>query len=127
MKSSSIMPRSAANVTAEVLAAWKKDYPTGVFELVVNSGEFETITEEGKPPVKKPVPLYKGYMRKPTRDEMREFTSKQTDPVTYTEIVLDALWLGGDEQIKIDDEAFYSVMPQVQNVLDIKGSEIKKL
>lgn len=121
------MPRSAANVTAEVLEAWKKEYPAGVFELVVNSGEFETTTEEGKPPVKMPIPLYKGYVRKPTRDEMREFTSKQTDPVTYTEIVLDALWLGGDEAIKTDDEAFYSVMPQVQNVLDIKSSEIKKL
>lgn len=128
MKTKDIMPRNAANVTPELLAAWKKDYPAGVFELVVHSGEFETIhSEDSKAPVRVPVVRYKGYMRKPTRDEMRELTSKQTDPVTYTEIVLDTLWLGGDEQIKTDDEAFYSVMPTVQSVLDIKSSELKKL
>lgn len=95
-------------LTAKNIADWKTKHGV-IFEL--NSGDL------------------KAYIRKPTRDEMREFTAKSAscDPVTYTEIVLDALWLGGDEAIKTDDEAFYGVMPVVQGVLDIKIGELKKL
>ena len=107
MKANSIMPKSAANVTPEVLAAWKKEYPSGVFELTTGN--------------------LKGYIRKPTRNEMRELTSKKTDPITYAENALEIMWLGGDEAIKTDDEAFYSVIETIENVLDIKESALKKL
>ena len=95
-------------ITEETIAKWKQEHKH-VFELV--SGDL------------------KAYIRKPTRNEMRELTAKATgtDPVTYTETVLDTLWLGGDEAIKTDDEAFYSIMPVVQNVLEIKNAELKKL
>jgi hypothetical protein len=114
----------SSEVTPEILAEWNAKHPTGVFELAVESGEY-TGTKNNRIPIIK----FRGWMRKPTRDEMRELTAKAngTDPVTYTEIVLDTLWLGGDEEIKTDDEAFYSVMPEVQKVLDIKAASLKKL
>lgn len=128
MKANSVSPVGASNVTPEVLKAWEAAYPSGVFELTVLSGDFTEVPQgDGKPPVKEPVVKFRGWIRKPTRNEMREFSAKQTDPITYTEIVLDALWLGGDMEIKTDDEAFYSIIPVVQNVLDIKEAAIKKL
>ena len=116
-----IQPRSAANVTTEVLAAWKAAYPSGVFEISVPSGELDKDGNEINP--------IRGWMRKPTRNEMRELTSKVkgTDSVTYTEVVLEMLWLGGDEAIKTDDEVFYSAMGVIQDVLDIKEASLKKV
>jgi len=107
MKFDSIKITDSTMVNAEVLKAMKDAYPSGVFELVT-----------GK---------LKGWIRKPTRNEMRELSSKKVDPITYSEIALDMLWLGGDEAIKTDDEAFYSVSGVIQNVLDIKEAELKKL
>lgn len=107
LKVDSINITDSKNATPEVLAAWQKEYPSGVFELA--TGEL------------------KAWIRKPTRNEMRELTAKKTDPITYSEIALDMLWLGGDAAIKTDDEAFYSVSGVIQNVLDIKEAELKKL
>jgi len=128
MKVNSIQPKSAANVTAEIIEAWKKAYTSGVCELQVESGEYESILTDGVTE-KVPVIKYRGWIRKPTRDEMREFTamSKSCDPVTYTERVLDVIWLGGDDEILKDDETFYSIMSEVQKVLDIKEAQLKKL
>lgn len=128
MKIDSIRITDSARATPEVIKAWKEAFPSGVFELIVLSGDFTDEDQgEDKPPLKVPVPLYKAWIRKPTRNEMRELSSKNVDPITYSEIALDMLWLGGDSAIKTDDEAFYSVMPTIQSVLDIKGSELKKL
>lgn len=98
---------TAKEVTEEVIAGWKAKYPKGIAEI--------SNTD------------FKGWIRKPTRDEMRELMSLQTDPVTYTERILDMIWLGGDDQLRTDDEEFYSVMPEVQKVMDIKHAELKKL
>ena len=113
MKAKDIMPRSAANVTADVLLLWQNDYKS-VFEINVPKGD----GQEGG---------YKGWIRKPNRNEMRELTSKKTDPVTYSEIVLDMLWLGGDEEIKTVDEVFYGAMGVIQNVMDIPEASLKKV
>jgi hypothetical protein len=99
--------KTAKEVTPEVIAAWKAKYPNGIAEI--STGKF------------------KGWLRKPTRNEMREFMSLQTDPVTYTERILETIWLGGDDELKTNDEAFYSIMPEVQNVLEIKEAQLKKL
>jgi hypothetical protein len=127
MKVDSINVTDSNNATPEVIAAWKEKYPTGVYELVVPSDDIVLEQQESGPPKKITTPKYKAWIRKPTRNEMRELTSKNTDPITYSEIALDMLWLGGDKEIKTDDEAFYSVMGTIQSVLDIKDAELKKL
>lgn len=127
MKAKDIMPRTAATCTAEVIDTWKKAYGE-ISVLTINADTFKMVGATDKQPGEKVYDiLYTGYMRKPTRNEMREFTSLKLDPVTYTERILDVLWLGGDDEIRIKDECFYSIMPVVQQVLDIKEAEIKKL
>lgn len=97
---------TSKEVTPEIIAGWKAKHK-GIAEISN--------------------PDYKGWIRKPTRDEMREILSLQTDPITYTERILDMIWLGGDEQLLKDDEEFLSIMPEVQKVMDIKHAELKKL
>lgn len=120
--------KTAAEVTEAIIKQWQNEYPSGISELTVYNEEFKEIPQgDNKPPLKEPIVLYKGWIRKPTRNEMREFMSVQTDPVTYTERILETLWLGGDEELQTNDEAFYAIMPEVQKVIDIKHAEIKKL
>ena len=102
-----------AGVTAETVAKWQQENKKGIARL---DSEFE-----GKP--------YAAYIRRPTRDDMRELSAKagSTDPVTYAEIILDQLWLGGDEEIRTVDEVFYGVEHVVQNVLSVQVATLKKL
>lgn len=124
-----IKPTKATNVTPEVIKAWTAAYPSGISVLEVESGELESVTNDEGKTEKVPVIKYRGWVRKPNRDEMRELTAiaKSSDPVTYTERILDIIWLGGDEEIIKEDEAFYAIMPEVQKVLDIKAAQLKKL
>jgi hypothetical protein len=96
-------------VTAEMVKGWKAANKNGIAEI--ESGEF------------------KAYIRRPSRNDMRELSAqgKSTDPVTYTEIILDLLWLGGDEQIRTDDAIFFGAMDIVQDVLDVQSATLKKL
>lgn len=98
-----------AGVTPEILENWKSANKNGIAEIA--SGD------------------YSAFIRRPTRDDMRELSAKggTVDPVTYTEIILDQLWLGGDEEIRTNDDVFFGAMEVVQNVLDVQKATLVKL
>jgi len=49
------------------------------------------------------------------------------DPIKMSETLLNRLWLGGDEEIKTDDELFMATVNVMEDVLKVKEAEIKKL
>lgn len=108
-----IVPYFPAGVTAEVVEKWKAEHKSGIAEI--------ESTYEGK--------VYKAYLRRPNREDMRELSARASllDSVTYTEIILDQLWLGGDEEIRTVDPIFMGVCDVVQNVLDVQRATLKKL
>lgn len=46
---------------------------------------------------------------------------------TAAKMLIDSLWLGGDEEIRNDDEYFMSAMIQVQNLIELKKSRFGKI
>lgn len=102
-----------AGVSAEKVAQWKAENKNGIARIDSNYN--------GKD--------YAAYLRRPLRDDMRELSAKAgtVDPTTYTEIILDQLWLGGDEEIRKIDAVFFGVMGEVQDILDVAKATLKKL
>jgi hypothetical protein len=49
------------------------------------------------------------------------------DKVKICELILDACWIEGDEEIRDDDEYFLGAMAQIQGLISIKTSSLKKL
>lgn len=107
MKPESINVTAAVNATSEVVAAWKKANPEGVFEL--SNGE------------------YTCWVREPTLNELRELASKPQDMITYNQNALDMIWLGGDIECKTDKKTFLSISAKLEKVMEIKEATIKKL
>lgn len=48
------------------------------------------------------------------------------DKVRQKEMLLDALWLAGDERIKKDDELFFSAMPALDGMISFRIATLKK-
>lgn len=101
--------KTAAEITPEVIDALKKDNPRGVWEIEI----------EGK----------KGYVRKPTREEMKFAMTLATknDPLGMAEEILKSCWLGGDMELIDDDDYFYGAAMQLQDLVEIKAGQLKKL
>ncbi len=49
------------------------------------------------------------------------------DKVKICELILEACWIEGDEAILNNDSYFLGAMPQIQGLIDIKQSSLKKL
>lgn len=91
----------------EQIKSWKEKYGS-VYELSV----------EGK----------KAYLRKPDRKTLSyASTAGQTDPLKFNEVLLKGCWLGGDEEIRTDDELFLSASAKLGELIQIKEAELKKL
>jgi hypothetical protein len=98
--------------TAEQIAAWKKKHGD-VFAIVVFGENDENHT---------------CYVRKPTRNEMGLAAKLSTsNPMKYPEVILNACFLGGDEEIKTDDELFLSAAGQIDKLVKVREAEVKKL
>lgn len=67
------------------------------------------------------------YLKKPDRKTMKYVASVGDDPIRGNEVLLDCCWLGGDEAIKTDDELFFGVSGQLNEIIQIKEAAIKKL
>ena len=65
-------------------------------------------------------------VRKPTRKEY-SYVSVVKNPVKAQETLLNQIWLDGDEEIKTNDDLFFAVCSQLEEVLAIKEADIKKL
>lgn len=95
-------------LSPEQIAELKKKYPQGLWELTV---EDKTA-----------------YVRKPTREEMRSVIGMATtDPLGMAEQILTDCFVAGDEEIKTDDDYFYGASQKLQDLIQIKSAELKKL
>lgn len=94
-------------VTQQQIDAWKKKH-----------GDVYEITVEDK----------KAYIHKPTRKVLGlAMTMAQQDPLKMAETILVNCWLGGDEEVRTDDAMFMGVQMQLEQLIEIKAAEIKKL
>jgi hypothetical protein len=65
-------------------------------------------------------------LHKPTRQNL-SYASAVKDPIKMSEVMLDQLWVEGDEEIKTDDELFMAVSAKMDRLMAIKEAEVKKL
>lgn len=65
-------------------------------------------------------------LRSPGRQDL-SYASVVKDPIKLNEVLLNQLWVAGDEEIKTDDSLFMAVCAKMEDVLRIKEAEIKKL
>lgn len=94
-------------ITKEQIAEWKKKYDT-VYQLAV----------DGKV----------AYLHKPDRKTLSyASTAGQTDPLKFNEILLKGCWLGGDEEIRTDDDLFLAASGKLGELIQVKEAELKKL
>lgn len=65
-------------------------------------------------------------LHRPTRCDL-SYASVVKDPIKMSETMLGQLWVAGDEEIKTDDGLFLAAIQKMQEVLEVKEAEIKKL
>ena len=69
-----------------------------------------------------------GYVRKPTRNELSfAMQQGQKSPLKFNECILLNCWLGGDDEIKTNDDYFLAAGAQLSEIVQVKEAEIKKL
>ena len=91
--------------TKEQIKEWKAKH-----------GELFEITVEDK----------RCILHRPTRKDL-SYASAVKDPIKMSEVMLNALWVDGDEEIKEDDSLFLAAIQKMQEILEVKEAEIKKL
>lgn len=91
--------------TKEQIKEWKAKH-----------GELFEITVEDKSCI----------LHRPTRKDL-SYASAVKDPIKMSEVTLNALWVAGDEEIKEDDSLFLAAIQKMQDILEVKEAEIKKL
>jgi len=117
MNTKKIQPRKAADVTPEVIKAWKEAHPRGIWQVSI----------DGDDPADKEA-IKTGYLRKPSREELASFmTSKDANPLDVAEGLLRDCWLGGDEELLDDFDYFQGAVTQFQELMKVRTGEIKKL
>lgn len=69
-----------------------------------------------------------GYVRKPDRKVLgAAAVVGSKDPIKYNEVLLNNIWLGGDEELKNNDDYFLGVSAQLADLIEIKEVSLKKL
>lgn len=101
-------PTRGLTVEQQKLAAeLKKAHPKGVF--IIRSGDKI------------------GFLRTPTRNEIAYASTQVGDQIAYTESLLAACWIGGDESIKDDDKNFLGLVPQIDQIIEMEVATLEKL
>lgn len=93
------------NFTKVQVAEWKKKY-----------GDLFEITVGGKSCI----------LHRPTRKDL-SYASVVKDPIKVSEVMLKNLWVAGDEEIQTQDDLFLGAISKMEEVLQVKEAEIKKL
>lgn len=97
-----------SKVTLEQIEDWKKKYNGEVYEVIVD----DKIC----------------YLRKPDRTVLSlAATLGKSDPVKYSEIIVEKCWLGGDAETKTNDEYFFAVAAKAAELVKVKEATLKKL
>ena len=63
---------------------------------------------------------------KPVDRSLMSAVLATTDKVHQKEMLLESLWLAGDERIRKDDELFFSAMPALDGLLMFRMATLKK-
>lgn len=99
-------------VTQQQVDAWKKEFGR-VRAYTVKRTKNEAFT---------------CYLKTPDRKCMgAALQAQKSDPIKAKEIILTNCWLGGNDQIKTDDDLFISVAAQLDDLIEIKEVEVKEL
>ena len=94
-------------ITNEQIQEWKKQYK-----------DIFVISVEDK----------KVYLRTPDRKTLSYASTLATkDPLKFNEVILNNCWLGGDEEIKTNDELFLAVSSKLPDLIQIKEATLEKL
>jgi len=94
-------------ITKHQIQEWKKQYK-----------DIFVISVEDK----------KVYLRTPDRKTLSYASTLATkDPLKFNEVILDNCWLGGDEEIKTNDELFLAVSSKLPDLIQIKEATLEKL
>ncbi len=100
-------PATSAEVTDAQIAAWKKEH-----------GKVFVVESEGK----------KGYLRKPTRKVIGAASViGGSDGVKMTEVIVNSCWLGGDEELKTNDDYFLGIVAQIDVLTKTAKVELKEV
>lgn len=100
-------PTSAAAITSEQIAAWKKKH-----------GKVYKVESEGKI----------GYLHRPTRQIISAAAVfGNGDALKSKEVFIENCWLGGDEELKTDDKYFLALAGQVDEMIEIAQMELKEV
>jgi len=67
------------------------------------------------------------YLKKPDRKTMSYVATLGSNPVRANEALLQNCWLGGDENIKTEDDLFFGVSAKLAEIISVKEAEITKL
>jgi len=93
--------------TQEQIDAWKKEH-----------GKVYTYKVDDKI----------AYLKSVNRDLFaRAATKVSTSPAKFNEIVIDGIWLGGDEAIKKEDGYFFGLSEFVEELMNKKKGELGEL
>lgn len=65
-------------------------------------------------------------LRSPGRQDL-SYASVVKDPMKMNEVLVNQLWVAGDEEMKTDDSLFMALCNKLEEVLKVKEAEIKKL
>lgn len=68
------------------------------------------------------------YLKKPSRQTISAAAVVgKNNPMKYNEILLNGCWIEGDEELKTDDGLFLGVSQILNDLIEIKEGELKKL
>ena len=94
-------------ITKEQIQEWKNQYK-----------DIFVISVEDK----------KVYLRTPDRKTLSYASTLATkDPLKFNEVILNNCWLGGDEEIKTNDELLLAVSSKLPDLIQIKEATLEKL
>lgn len=97
-----------AEVTPEQIKKWKAKHPA-IYEIAFDDDK-------------------KAYIKKPSRQILSMAMSKsQTNPLAFAEVILKQCFLGGDSEVKDNDDYFLGAASQLEEVMQVKNAQLKKL
>jgi hypothetical protein len=68
------------------------------------------------------------YMKRPSRKALGyAMVAGKNNPLKFNEELLKDCWLGGDEEIKTDDELFFAASAQFGEIVNSKEAELEEL
>jgi len=68
------------------------------------------------------------YLKRPSRKQLSyAATVYETNPMRFNEILVDDMWVAGDEQIKTDDAYFFPLCDVLAQIIEKKKVELVKL